>query len=85
MRHRRRPVPEHLEIGPEVTQEPLPGEDAPMICDVCGDSRDDLLTLQNETGFVICAHCIDGLAGILRQVRRDLAESGDLSEHRRLN
>ena len=56
-----------------------------MVCDLCGDSRDGLITLQNENGFVICADCIDGLANILVQVRRDLGEGGDLHEHRSIN
>lgn len=83
MKHARRPVPENF--TEELQDDPLPGEGVMMTCDLCGDSGDDLITLQNENGFVICADCIDGLANILVQVRRDLSEGGDLYEHRSLN
>lgn len=60
-------------------------EEGYRVCDLCNSSREGLITLQNENGFVICADCIDGLAGILVQIRTDLGEDGDLYEHRSLN
>ena len=82
MKHaRRQPNPEdYPTMDPE---EPM--EEGSMVCDLCGESGNGLITLQNENGFVICSDCIDGLTNILAQVRQDLSESGDLFEHRSLN
>jgi transcription elongation factor Elf1 len=82
MKHKRRkPTKEELMGEPEMNE--LEGEF--LICQVCGESGEGVITLQNEEGFAICSNCIDGLASILVQVRRDLSESGDLYEHRSLN
>ena len=80
MRHRRKPVPEELLCLPEE-----PADPDFLICDLCGESGEGTITLQNEDGFVICAECVDGLAGIVSQIRSDLGVGGDLFEHRKLN
>ena len=82
MKHKRRqPTEEELMGKPEM--EELEGEF--IVCEVCGESGEGVITLQNEEGFAICSNCIDGLTDILSQVRHDLSESGDLYEHRSLN
>ena len=84
MKHReRKPVPE--ELLEQLNSEEYPEEEAFLICDLCGESGEGTITLQNEDGFVICAECVDGLAGIVSQIRSDLGVDGDLFEHRKLN
>ena len=85
MKHnRRKPTEEELRGGPEMSEmDELEGEF--LICQVCGESGEGVITLQNEEGFAICSNCVDGLSSILVQVRRDLSESGDLYEHRSIN
>jgi hypothetical protein len=84
MKHRRKPVPEEL-LEP-LDNKALSSEDKGfLICDLCGESGEGTITLQNENGFVICAECVDGLAGIVSQIRSDMGVGGDLYEHRRLN
>jgi hypothetical protein len=84
MKHRRKPVPE--ELLEQLDNESASSEDKSfLICDLCGESGEGTITLQNENGFVICAECVDGLAGIVSQIRSDMGVGGDLYEHRRLN
>jgi hypothetical protein len=85
MKHKRRqPTEEELMGEPEMSEmEEL--ESGFIVCEVCGESGEGVITLQNEEGFAICSNCIDGLTDILSQVRHDLSESGDLYEHRSLN
>ena len=84
MKHRLKPVPE--ELLEQLDNDDLSSEDKGfLICDLCGESGEGTITLQNEDGFVICAECVDGLAGIVSQIRSDLGVDGDLFEHRRLN
>lgn len=84
MRHRRKPVPD--ELLEQLDSEPFSLEDEGfLICDLCGESGEGTITLQNESGFVICAECIDSLSGIVSQIRSDLGVGGDLCEHRKLN
>lgn len=88
MKHaRRKPTPqertstmsEELQIGDEI-------EGPPAICDLCGAGEEDgTITLQREDGFTICAGCIDGLTGLLAQVRDDLKAHPELTQERRLN
>ena len=84
MKHRRKPVPEGLLEQPDSEDFSSEGEDF-LICDLCGESGEGTITLQNEDGFVICAECVDGLAGIVAQIRSDIGIGGDLCEYRKLN
>ncbi len=84
MKHRRKPVPE--ELLEKLDNGALSSEDSDfLMCDLCGESGEGTITLQNENGFVICAECVDGLARIVSQIRSDMGVGGDLCEHRKLN
>lgn len=89
MKHNRKPVP--AELLEQLNEEELscnelsPEDEGFMICDLCGESGEGTITLQNENGFVTCADCVDGLSGIISQIRSDMGVGGDMCEHRKLN